>query len=118
MHAIVLQQSEITSINARVDKSIRFSVVTGELRDDERAKFFPLQGINVRILIEPNDVEADSTTEVTSKIDNKTPSQRQRSLLFLIWKASGSVGDFNSYYASRLEKMLERLKEELHSLES
>lgn len=118
MKAILLEQAELTSIAARVDRSIRFSVVTGELTDEHRAAFFPLQGTNVKILIQPADSSQEPAMVVKGDGEGKTPSQRQRAVLFLIWRELGSQGNFDSYYESRVNRNIEKLKDELSSLKS
>lgn len=113
MRAIVFSQAEITSINARVDKSIRFSVVTGELGDNERAAFFPLQGTNVKLLIEPLDVESEPPIEVKSEKTVKTPGQRLRASLYIWWEQLGKVGDFEQWYKAKMEGFIDSVKQKL-----
>lgn len=106
LRAILLAQAEITSISARKDKSIRFSVETGELTDEHRAAFFNVQGINVRMLVEPNDAEAGPPIEVKSEKEQKTCSQRLRGALYVFWQQSGSPGDFEVFYRSKMENLI------------
>lgn len=80
--------------------------------------WFHLQNKNCRILIEPDDETKEPPLEVKAALDMKSPSQMLRSLLFLVWKESGSTGDFNSYYASRMEKACQKLRDELDALKS
>ena len=112
MKAILLQQAELTSISARVDKSVRFSICTGELTDSERAAFFPLQGANCRVLLEP--LEADEEpVEVKGEKEQKTPSQRLRGVLWLLHKQLGSPGDFEEFYRSSINRMVDQVKAKL-----
>lgn len=113
MKAILLSQSEITSISARVDKSIRFTVVTGELEDGHRAAFFALQGANVKMLIEPLDVESEPPVEVKSELNQKTPGQRLRAALYVWWTQNGSIGDFEQTYKAKMHQFIESVKAKL-----
>lgn len=113
MRAIVLSQAEITSIAARADRSIRFSMVTGELSDGERATFFPLQGTNVKVLIEPLDCESEPPVEVKSEKTVKTPGQRLRASLYIWWEQLGKVGDFEFWYKAKMESFIESVKAKL-----
>lgn len=113
MKAILLQQAEITNISARVDKSIRFSVVTGELSDEYRAAFFPLQGTNVKLLVEPLESEPEAPIEVKSELKEKTPSQRLRAALFVFWQQQGSAGDFEQFYKAKMHQFIESVKAKL-----
>lgn len=49
-------------------------------------------------LVEPND---------------KSPSQRLRSVLFKYWEQQGKKGDFDAYYKSNMEKFISAVKEKL-----
>ena len=44
----------------------------------------------------------------------KTPSQRMRNVLFILWKQDPEgYKDFNLYYISRMEKFIDALKENI-----
>lgn len=90
-----------------------FRVITPELNLDQRATLLGFHGTNARVMIEPLDAPSDGLDEVTTEMDVKTPCQRQRAVLFLIWKRAGSVGAFETYYITRMEKNIEKLKGEL-----
>ena len=112
MRAITLAQCEVASISARRDKSLRFSTETCELSDEHRAAFLALQGSSCRMLIEP--MEADEEpVEVKSTKEQKTPSSRLRSVLFVYWKQQGSPGDFSTYYEASVEKVISQVKAKL-----
>lgn len=114
MKAILLEQAELTSIAARVDRSIRFSVVTGELTDDHRAAFFPLQGTNVKILIQPADCEQEPAMVVPKgDTESKSPSQRLRSVLFVYYKQLNAKESFEDFYARQIELVIEKVKTKL-----
>lgn len=109
MKAIFLN-GVITSIRSKVDKSIAFSVSTPELSKDEVAMFFQLQGINVKLLIEPTDTEPTETYEVDKDLNEKTPSTRMRSVLYRIWEQDPQGKEFRDYYRDQMEKIIEYLK--------
>lgn len=45
--------------------------------------------------------------------DMKTPSQRLRAVIWRIWEANGSKGDFEGYYRRSMEALIEKLKQRL-----
>lgn len=45
--------------------------------------------------------------------DRKKPSQRLRAVLYLLWQKKGSEGDFEAYYRSRIEAIIDNIKERL-----
>ncbi len=116
MKAIDIKCACIERISSRKDRSISFGVSTPELTPDQAAAFLGLHGLNCRIMLQPLDVEADAFIEVKSELEQKSPSSRQRSVLFLIWKGTGSSGQFSEYYTKRMETMIDRLKKELDDL--
>lgn len=45
--------------------------------------------------------------------DDKTPSQRMRGVLYVLWKHLGSPDTFVAFYSSEMERQIERVKERL-----
>jgi len=114
VRAIDLRNACIERVSSRKDHSIGFSVSTPELKPDEAASFLALHGVNVRMMIQPQDTEAEDLVEITTEIDQKTQSQRIRGVLFLCWKSKDEgFADFRSYYENRTEKIINYLKKEL-----
>lgn len=73
-----------------------------------------MQGLNVRLLIEPVDFPTDGKMEVKGEFDTKTPSHRLRSVLFVLWKATeekrGKVS-FELFYSENMERLIQSTKE-------
>src|SRR6266576_865624 len=76
----------IGTIRSKIDRSIGFTVSTPELTPEEVALFFQLQGINIELTITPKDEPLPDTYSITREIQTKTPSQRLRAVLFILWK--------------------------------
>lgn len=112
--AFHFQTAEIGSISSRKDKSLSFRVITGEIPPEHMASFFPLTGCNVTILITPHEQEeGDEPVEVKSEAEQKTPSSRLRSILFVHWKQLGKPGEFSSFYSATMEKYIEHVRSKL-----
>ena len=43
----------------------------------------------------------------------KSPSQRLRAVLFLLWEQQGSWGDFDTWYKAKIEEIIEHFKGKL-----
>lgn len=43
----------------------------------------------------------------------KSPSQRLRAVLFVLWEQRGSKGEFEEFYKESIERVIKRIKEEL-----
>lgn len=50
---------------------------------------------------------------VDTERGEKTPSQRIRAVLFLLWKQEGEQGTFDAFYNAKCEKIIEHLKSKL-----
>lgn len=113
MKAIRINAS-ISSIRSKVDKSLGLSIQTPELTIQERAEFMELQGVNVDLFIKPLDDRADDILEIDKDLNQKSQSQRMRSILYLLWEQEGKQGRFDEYYHEKTEKYIEYLKEKLN----
>lgn len=113
MQKAINHQGQLTSIAARVDGSIGYRIITPELNSEQKSAIFDLQNKNVEVLITPQDVKEPEMVKVNTDLNQKTPSQRQRSILFLLWKADPKDMTFEEFYNYRMEQIIEQLKERL-----
>lgn len=109
----IVTTAVLTSFGSKVDKSLSFRGVTPELTSTERVALMDFQGLNVRLLIEPIDFPSDGKMEVKSKLDNKTPSERLRAVLFVWWKQEGEQGVFIDFYRNKMEALIDGVKNNL-----
>ena len=105
--------ANITSISSRADNSLRLSVVTPELTPAEQVEFLRLKNTNIDLYIKPNDYEIEDIQEIKTEIDEKTPSQRLRNVMFVLWKKLGGQGDFKAYYEQTMNKLIEKYKDKI-----
>jgi hypothetical protein len=111
-------QIEIRSISATVDRGLRFSVVTGEVSDENRGIFLALQGINCEAIISPHErEEGEEPILVDSEVKKKSQSERLRSVLFVFFKqrkkAGKFTGTFDTFYTEQIEVLIDRVKAKL-----
>lgn len=102
----------ITSIRAKKDGSIGFSGETPEYTKEEKIAFFDLQGVYVNALFEPED--SRDVVKVDTAIDGKTPSQRLRSVMHVWWRQTGQTQDFELFYRTKMDKIIDQIKEKLN----
>jgi hypothetical protein len=112
MRAIVLEVI-LTRINPRVDGSMSLGFSTGELDSQHKLVFLDLQNKCCKMLLEPKDSEQEIPVEVRSEAEPKTPSQRLRACLWVLWDQQGKKGNFNDFYASQIDRIVERIKTKL-----
>ncbi len=114
MKAIDIRHSEMGSVTSRVDGGVAFRVITPELTLDQRATLLGLHGKNIRCMLEPIDVPVAGMDEVTTEIDQKTPCQRLRAVIFVHWKAAKERvehDDFEGFYRRQMERILDGYKD-------
>ena len=103
----------ITGVRSKVDGSLGVSLGTPELTPEEKAEFMRLQGMNLVALFTPLDEPEAPKYVVDAEIDQKTPSQRLRNTLFVLWKQDGEKGEFEVFYKNWIEKFIDKIKEKL-----
>lgn len=104
----------ITGIRSKVDRSLGLSISTPELSTNEKALFMEMQGLNVRLTVEPVDEPVDSKEVIDTDLDTKTPSQRLRSVLFVLYKQiDPEQKRFDEFYREYMEKIIDSIKSKL-----
>jgi len=104
----------ITGIRAKVDGSIGISASTPELSPEEKVEFMKLQGVNLVALLNPLDEKDAPKYKIDKNIEQKTPSERLRGVLYIYWEQLGSKEDFNDFYRNNMEKFIDLIKGKLH----
>lgn len=109
----------LTGASTRNDGSLGLRFSTPELSPAEKTAIFELQNKNLKMLIQPMDGEISEIQEVKAGLDEKTPSQRLRGVLFLLWKQQTKETDlevmsFEVYYRQYMERLIESAKNKLH----
>ncbi len=104
---------EISSINAKKDRSVGLRLNTPELSSKEKAELMDLQGINIDVFLKPFDTVPDDIVTVDTDLNAKSSSQRLRAVLFVLWKQLGGTEDFNEYYKMVMEKLINHFKGKL-----
>lgn len=112
MNAMTLQVV-LTGASSRVDGSLGLRFATPELTAKEKADFFELQNRNLKMLLQPIDCEPAQLKEVKGQFDTKTPSQRLRAVLFILWKQIGQTGEFEDFYRNEMETIINIYKNKL-----
>lgn len=66
--------------------------------------------LNLKMLLQPADNEPVELREVKGQFDKKTPCQRLRGCLFVLWKQASNTGDFEDFYRREMDTMIEAVK--------
>lgn len=113
MPSLDIHNCEIGTIQSRADHSVAFRVVTPELRPSEAGALMQWHGRACRVTIHPHDGTPDTVVTVTTERESKSPSQRIRAVLFILWKQDGQPGTFDAWYENRMNLLIEKLKEKI-----
>ena len=114
-HALRLEVL-MTGFSSRVDRSLGVRMVTPELSTEEKVALMGLQNLLCEVLIFPKDEKDVDVMKVEKEVIHKSPAQRMRSVIFLLWKQTDEEMPFEIFYADTMEKIIEKLKSKLPPL--
>jgi hypothetical protein len=112
MRAVVLD-AILSSFGSRKDRSMGFRVSTPELAVAEKVALMELEGLNVRLLIEPVDYVPEDKLTIKKELHTKTPGQRLRAILFVQWKQIPESPDkiiFEQFYSVVMDRICNEQK--------
>lgn len=114
----IILASTVESISTRQDGTIKIVLGTQEIDSTQAASVFALRGKFCKVLLTDSNIQPleESLIEETKIQDGKkikTQSKRLRDVLFLLWKNRGNVGEFDHFYRSETERIIEHYKNKL-----
>lgn len=113
MSKAISTEAIFTRFSSRVDGSMSFGGCTPELAVPEKVALMALHGLNVKLLIQPMDSVPDELVIVKTDVEQRTPSERLRAVLFIQAKQLGCEKDFDRYYRTRMSEIVEAEKSKL-----
>ena len=105
--------SAIHKIQTLVDGGVKLFVITQELSPDEMAILFSLKNKIGWFLFKEQPIKEEDleVPEVDIEVGEKTPSQRLRAILYVIWEKSKPTSTFDEFYRQKMEMLINWLKE-------
>ena len=104
----------VTKISTKADGSIQVVMETPELAGEEMAKLFDLRKSQGWFLFSENTFkEEDVPTERAEIKGEKTPAQRLKATLYVLWEQQGRKGDFELFYRISMDRLNDQVKERL-----
>lgn len=91
--------------------SLRFITIK-DLDDVDRIALIHSHNKTGHIAFSEDEIQ-ESDMPKTQTEGQKTPSQRLRNIIFVLWKQQDGVTDFEVFYRQRMEKILTELKGEI-----
>jgi hypothetical protein len=118
---LLLIPCAIESVSTRRDKTLKVVIGTQELSPAKAAELLNQWASGVGVMAFKGESFSFNDEEVLKsiKIDaeemgSKTPSQRLRSCLYVLFERNAEGhNDFNSYYASMMEKFIDMVKKRI-----
>lgn len=104
----------VAGLATKVDGSVKITLETREFKSEAATALFALRNQEAWAILAPNEISEEDVKLPTEKADPaigvKTPSQRLRAVLYRLWEQTKSGMDFETYYRTNLEKIIEQLK--------
>jgi|SRR5689334_19434393 len=101
----------LTGVRATNDNGLALSFRTNELSTEEKVTAMQFHQKFGWILFRENQfADADVPQEDAASDEDKTPSQRLRAVLYVLWQQKGSKESFELFYRENLEKAISRVK--------
>lgn len=104
----------LEGVRALKEGGLSLSFHSQELSKEEMVSVMQFYQSFGYLLFSPEQLgEEDIPKEKLSPDEEKSPSKRLRSILFIIWKQQGGEGDFEAFYRKKMEAIIEQLKSRL-----
>ena len=113
----ILLPAIFDNLTFRKDGSFKVSFETPELPAEEIHFLLGQRNTQGWLLYSPNELQDKDIPIEDSDLERKTPSQRLRSVLFILYKQAADkgtfVGEFQTYYNESMERLIQQLKDKI-----
>lgn len=106
-------QAILTRCSSMIDGGLSLGLHTKELSSEEKIKVMDFHNQAGWLVFSANEVKDEDIPLQDAEMGNKTPSQRLRAVLFILFQQAGSPGDFDIFYKNKMESIIEHYKEKL-----
>lgn len=116
---MIVIPATIESLSTRKDGTMKIIIGTQEISPEKAGTLFLLQNKLGYVAIkqadfQPSEIDALTDIDQDLKQIGKTPSERIRNVLFVLFTQSNEgFEDFNAYYRFKTEKIIEHLKSKI-----
>jgi hypothetical protein len=110
MSAVFQAPAILTRIAYLKDGGLSLGFSTQELNPEDKltaGKFYQTFGW---VLFKENQFTEADVPDSDASDESKSPAQRLRGTLFVLWKQRGKKGDFEIFYRANMEQAIERVK--------
>jgi hypothetical protein len=104
----------VENITTRKDKSVKITLGTQEISQGSAGEIFSMLNNLVVAYISPKQIdqkEIDQVDKLDPELGGKTPSQRIRNVMFILWTQDNEGHkEFDTYYRAKAEIIIDNLK--------
>lgn len=100
----------LTRVAYLKDHGVSLGFSTQELSIQDKvivSEFYQSSGY---LLFKENEIKHEDIPQGDAPDETKSPSQRLRGALFVLWKQQGSIGDFETFYRVQMDRAINRVK--------
>jgi len=114
----ILFAAQVDGIRSRKDRTVGLTLSTQELTPEKAGELFGTNGHLVTCYLSVKEHITDTEKEIIDGVEaptqGKTPSQRLRSVLYLMWEQNNEgYTDKNLHYLHHMDKIIEHYKTKL-----
>lgn len=105
----------VDKLSTLKDGSVKITLETRELPPKEMTMLFSMRNAEIWSLFARNNVLTNDIPDEKPdpELTNKTPGQRLRNVLYIMWTQKGKPNNFEEYYKYKMESIIETIKEKL-----
>lgn len=100
----------LTRISALSDGGLSLGFHTNELKLEDKSTALSFQGKFGYLLFRENEFSDADIPDTDAPDEDRSPSQRLRGALFVLWKQRGEKSDFESFYRTMMDRAIKRVK--------
>ena len=110
--------ASVSKITTMADRTMRLQMdISRELPPEEMAALFEMRNTEGFFAYKQGkfaDEELLALPDYTPEFKNdKSPSQRLRGVLYVVWQDGGSIGSFENFYLEQMDKIITHYKSKL-----
>lgn len=107
----------IHKLETTADRGVKLIVYTQELDPTQASFVFQLKDRHGFFLFKEGEFREEEIAHLPDFVpefkSDKTPSQRLRGVLYRVWELGERIQDFDSFYKSKMEELIEHFKAKL-----
>jgi hypothetical protein len=107
-------EAVVTRCSSLSDGGMSIGMHTKELSAEDKVQVMAFHGQTGWVLFREDEVKEAEIPKQDSSYETKTPSQRLRGVLFILYQQLGETGDFEQFYREEMEKIINRIKLQLY----